>query len=102
MRVRTKIWQLACMAMLFIGGTLAAGAAVLKPEPLVDVALLGQHLGAEHLVVLDGRNEASDGTTFAAGHIPGSVHSSYAHGGWRIERDGIVGQLPPVADLEIR
>src|SRR5699024_7632526 len=102
MRIRILTWRLVCMAMLITGSTLTASAAGVQPGPLVDVNWLAQHLQAEQLVILDVRNETKDGPTFAAGHIPGAVHASYAHGGWRIERDGIVGQLPPVADLEIR
>jgi len=71
-------------------------------EPLVDSAWLSSNLDNENLVVLDVRNRIDGGSaeTFAEGHIPGAVYSNYASGGWRVERDGIVGMLPPVEDLE--
>lgn len=97
------IWHVAVAVILLLGGAFAAVAAP-QPKPLVDVAWLAQHLHDDNLVILDVRSEIDDGnkTPFSAGHIPGSVYSSYTQGGWRVEQDGIIGQLPPVADLEQR
>lgn len=71
-------------------------------DPLVDADWLSSNLGGENLVVLDIRNRIDGGSaeTFAEGHIPGAVYSNYVEAGWRVERDGIVGMLPPVEDLE--
>lgn len=71
-------------------------------DPLVDTDWLAAQLGSDDLVVLDIRNRIDGGSaeTFAEGHIPGAVYSSYTDAGWRVEREGIVGMLPPVEDLE--
>ena len=86
---------------------LAAGAALAVPtaavaEPLVTADWLADRLDAPDLVVLDIRNRIDGGSaeTYAAGHIPGAVYSDYAEAGWRQPRDGVVGMLPPVEDLE--
>ena len=86
-----------------VGAAALTGAAqATDVSPLVDDAWLADHLGQADLVVLDIRNAIDGGSadTFTAGHIPGSVHSDYLRDGWRAERDGVVGMLPPVADLE--
>ncbi len=72
--------------------------------PLVGPAWLEQHRQDANLVIIDIRDDASDETPsgYAAGHIPGAIHSSYLEGGWRLERDGIAAQLPALADLEQR
>ncbi len=87
----------------------AASAAVLLSapiaaagEPLVTADWLADRLDTADLVVLDIRNRIDGGSaeTYAAGHIQGAVYSNYAEAGWRQERDGVVGMLPPVEDLE--
>ena len=71
-------------------------------EPLVDTAWLAERLDDPNVIVLDIRNRIDGGSaeTFALGHIPGAVHSDYASDGWRAERNGVVGMLPPIEDLE--
>lgn len=85
-------------------GTLVAAAsfASFAAEPLVDAAWLSQNLATDNLVVLDIRDPAEDGAAepFPLGHVPGSIHVSYAKGGWRTTVDGIPGMLPPTADLQ--
>lgn len=94
---------------ILLAGALVLGA-VLQPalagaseaKPLVDAEWLHANLDQEDLVVLDVRNAIDGGSaeTFAEGHIPGAVYSNYLTDGWRVERGGIPGQLPPVEDLE--
>lgn len=76
----------------------AAPAMASTATPLVSADWLGQRLGSADLVVLDIRNRIDGGSldTFAAGHIPGSVHSDYLAAGWR----GPDGNLPEIAALE--
>ncbi|MEP7029669.1 MAG: sulfurtransferase [Pseudolabrys sp.] len=92
-------------AMLF-SATLAVSAAGTHAaelsQPLVTPAWLSGHISDAKLVVLDIRS-AIDGSTpeaFAQGHIPGSVHSDYDKGGWRVERSGVPFMVPTTAELE--
>jgi thiosulfate/3-mercaptopyruvate sulfurtransferase len=86
-------------------GVLFATTAVAKAppvNPLVDVEWLARHLDSDDVVVLDIRSQIDGGgrEAYEAGHIPGAMHSSYTDDGWRAPRDGVVGMLPPVAELE--
>lgn len=102
--IRPKaIWPMLVVAVLLLGGASTATASP-PPGPLVEVAWLEQHLHDEGLAILDIRSEVDDGNEvpFTDGHIPGSVHSSYTRGGWRVDRAGISKMLPPVEDLEQR
>ena len=89
---------LATAALLALSGPALADGVT----PLVAGDWLNDRLGADDLVVLDIRNAIDGGSaeTFAQGHIPGSIHSDYLADGWRAPADGIVGMLPPIADLE--
>lgn len=80
---------------LFAGAAAASG-------PLVDTDWLAEHKDREDVVVLDIRNaiDGGDYETFTQGHIPGAVYSNYLEDGWRIERDGVPGVMPDIADLE--
>jgi len=71
-------------------------------RPLVDVAWLLENNGRDDLVVLDVRNELSNGSeaVYRAGHIPGAVYSNYLKSGWRTEIDGVPAQLPRPEALE--
>jgi thiosulfate/3-mercaptopyruvate sulfurtransferase len=91
--------------ILAVTGLLAATSAMAEApavEPLVEPKWLAEHLDNEDLVVLDVRSkiDGSDRQTYEAGHIPGAIYSSYTEDGWRTTRDGVVGMLPPVPDLE--
>jgi thiosulfate/3-mercaptopyruvate sulfurtransferase len=70
--------------------------------PLVSAAWLKQHLGDADVVVLDIRSAIDGGgaEAYAAGHIPGAVHSDYDKAGWRVTRNGVPFMLPTVAELE--
>lgn len=71
-------------------------------EPLVDAKWLNNNLKNSEVFVLDIRNKIDKGSyeTFTEGHIPGSIYSDYLQDGWRTNVDGIIGQLPPIKDLE--
>lgn len=100
----------AAVAAAFGALTLVLGAApaprvALAEEaaaPLVDVAWLLENGQRDDLVVLDVRNELSNGSeaVYRAGHIPGAVYSNYLKSGWRTEVDGVPAQLPPPPALE--
>ena len=91
---------------LFLGvwaPPLAAGAASAAEAPaLVDSAWLAANLDKPELVVLDLRNKLGKQSRkdYLAGHVPGAIYSDYLKDGWRTTVDGVIGQLPPVADLE--
>jgi thiosulfate/3-mercaptopyruvate sulfurtransferase len=72
------------------------------PSALVDADWLNEHLNQDQLVVLDvrsGIDNGGDRGSFQQAHIPGSRYSSYTGDGWRENRDGVQGVLPPVASL---
>jgi thiosulfate/3-mercaptopyruvate sulfurtransferase len=76
--------------------------AVAQAEPLVDGDWLAARSDDPSLVVLDIRNRIDGGSAaeYAKGHIPRAVHSDYLKAGWRTTANGVVGMLPPVAQLE--
>ncbi len=83
-------------------GLIAAGtaqAARLTDAPLVNTTWLSDHLEAEHLLVIDVRDPATESAPFTPGYVPGAVAAPYSTYGWRAERDGIPGMLPPVDDI---
>lgn len=93
MRIRDLVLAAAVSALL-AGPALAA-------EPLVDAAWLRDNLKNPDVVVLDVRDDEKDSAAlFAAGHIPGAIHSDYAKAGWRTKVNDVPGMLPPVASLE--
>ena len=63
------------------------------PGPLASPAWLAEHVG--RVLVLDIRSADA----FAAGHIPGAVHSDYAADGWRVAAGTAGGLLPDVERL---
>jgi len=92
-------------ALLLAASTLAlaAPALAMQPGPLVDATWLKDQLGSDDLVVLDVRSAIDDGgdrASFEAARIPGSRYSNYAKAGWREKRDGVVGLMPGVDELE--
>ncbi len=96
----------AFLAVLLLLGTnlalLSTAPAADDVQPLVDVAWVKSNAARDDVRLLDIRNKIGGGSAavFAEGHIPGSVYSDYLQDGWRSQRDGVPGQLPPVADLE--
>jgi len=81
---------------------IVAHAAAADLQPLVSVQWLNGHLHDANVVVLDIRS-AIDGSTpeaFAQAHIPGSVHSDYDKGGWRVTRGNVPFMVPTKPELE--
>lgn len=97
--------QAVLAALFLLGAVLALPSGVPAAEnvqPLVDVDWVKTNAARNDVRLLDIRNKIGGGSAavFAKGHIPGSVYSDYLKDGWRSKRDGVPGQLPPVADLE--
>jgi len=102
MRPLTLVARLvASLAVLvaFACGAVAADRAV---TPLVSVDWLKQHRADAGVVILDVRSAIDGGgaEAYRRAHIPGSVHSDYDKGGWRVTRNGVPFQLPTTAELE--
>lgn len=93
---------LAVLCTLLQAPALPLAAAEEVVPPLVDVGWLLENLGNDDLVVVDVRNELSEGSeaVYRAGHIPGAVYSNYLKAGWRTEIDGVPAQLPRPETLE--
>jgi thiosulfate/3-mercaptopyruvate sulfurtransferase len=88
-------------AAILFGAALAASVAGAHAEPLVTVEWLNSHRADPDLVVLDIRSIDGGGVqTYAAGHIPGSVHSDYDKAGWRVTRNNVPFMVPTVPELE--
>ncbi|MGE0203998.1 MAG: sulfurtransferase [Hyphomicrobiaceae bacterium] len=93
-----RLKSLIAAALVVGAGSTAAQAA----DPLVDVAWVKANLGKPGIVMLDLRSGAGQPKeAYLKGHIPGSLYTDYAKGGWR-EKDkaGVAGMLPSVAKLE--
>lgn len=75
---------------------------LLAAEPLVDGDWIEANLGNANVVILDVRNKIDKGSkeVYEKGHVPGAIYSNYLEDPWRTTRDGVVGMLPEVADLE--
>jgi thiosulfate/3-mercaptopyruvate sulfurtransferase len=86
------------LALVVFACSPGPASAVGVPGPLVEVAWLKSALSDPGLVILDLRSGGSGAADFAEAHIPRSVHAPYP-GGWRSERDGIVGMLPELKDI---
>ena len=83
------------LALLLAAGFATSAAA----EPLVSVEWLNAHRSEPNLVVLDVRSAIDGGGTeaYLAAHIPGSVHSDYDKGGWRVTVHNVPFMLPSAA-----
>lgn len=97
MPISAKHVLTATTALVFMSGAAAA-------QPLMTPETLSGMLGDENLVIVDIRAGFTEDSaeTFAEGHVPGAVYANYGSYGWRAEVDGVVGQLPPVADIEAK
>jgi thiosulfate/3-mercaptopyruvate sulfurtransferase len=89
-------------AGMVFSAALAASAAGVHAEPLVNVPWLNDHRADSNLVVLDIRSAIDGGgaQAYAAAHIPGSVHSDYDKAGWRVTRNNVPFMVPTTAELE--
>jgi thiosulfate/3-mercaptopyruvate sulfurtransferase len=97
-----RISSLVAVLAIMVFGLLAVAGPALAAQPLVDAAWLKHNGDQPNVVILDVRNKLGKGSeeVYRAGHVPGSIYSDYLKAGWRTKVDGVVGQLPPVADLE--
>jgi len=89
-------------AAILFSAALAASVAGAHAEPLVTVKWLNANRADPDLVVLDIRSAIDGGgaQAYAAGHIPGSVHSDYDKAGWRVTRNNVPFMVPSVPELE--
>jgi thiosulfate/3-mercaptopyruvate sulfurtransferase len=89
-------------AAILFSAALAASVAGAHAGPLVSVEWLNSHRADPDLVVLDIRSAIDGGgaQAYAAGHIPGSVHSDYDKAGWRVTRNNVPFMVPTVPELE--
>jgi thiosulfate/3-mercaptopyruvate sulfurtransferase len=89
------------IATLF-GAALAVSAAAAQAAPLVSVQWLNAHRAEPNLVVLDVRSAIDGGGTkaYLAAHIPGSVHSDYDQGGWRVTVHNVPFMLPTLLEIQ--
>lgn len=88
-------------AMLF-SAALAAASAAAHAAPLVSVQWLDSHRGDPDLVVLDVRSAIDGGgaKAYLEAHIPGSVHSDYDQGGWRVTVHNVPFMLPTILEIQ--
>ncbi|WP_210164903.1 sulfurtransferase [Afifella pfennigii] len=89
----------AALTLAVLIGHAAAATTGPLSGPLVEADWLKANLGREDVVVLDTRSANGENDPYLEGHIPGALSAPYP-GGWRTERDGIPGQLPPLPALE--
>lgn len=101
-RVAFALRNLGFVAAALVALALASPARAEGVTPLVSTGWLKQHLNDADLVVLDVRSAIDGGgaDAYAAGHIPGAVHSDYDKAGWRVTRNGVPFMLPTLAELE--
>jgi len=85
-----------------VATVLAAPLASASVPPLVDNEWLGDRLQDDSVAIIDVRSPIDNGDeiAFSDGHIPGAADGGYADTAWRAERDGVIGQLPPIESLE--
>ena len=93
--------RLISISILLLVASLSSGP-LLAAQPLVDGGWVEGNLGKSDVVVLDVRNKIDKGSkeVYEKGHVPGAIYSNYLEDGWRTTKDGVVGMLPDVADLE--
>ncbi len=90
--------KLSATAAAVLAASNALAFAADAPGPLVDAQWLSDHLDDAQVQIIDLRG--GDENPYAAGHIPGAISAPYGSSGWRAQMDGVIGMLPPVADLE--
>jgi thiosulfate/3-mercaptopyruvate sulfurtransferase len=88
----------AVLGLLLAAGVATAAAA----EPLVSPQWLASHRSDSNLVVLDIRSAIDGGGSkaYLAAHIPGSVHSDYDQGGWRVTVHNVPFMLPSLLEIQ--
>lgn len=81
---------------LLAAGLLAASAS--HAAPLVSADWVDSRVDDQNVVLVDLRKEED----YASGHIKGAVNAPYGEFGWRETVDGVIGMLPPVAQINER
>ena len=91
-----------CGLIAAVGFSLTVAGSAAASDPLVSVEWLKAHSADTNLVVLDIRSAIDGGgaKAYAEAHIPGSVHSDYDKGGWRVTRNNVPFMVPTTAELE--
>lgn len=94
----SRLASLAFLAGLLFASPALAGTA----QPLVGPQWLNEHRQDADLVILDVRSALDGGgeKAYLDGHIPGSVHTDYDKGGWRVMRNNVPFMLPSVPELD--
>jgi len=95
----TRFAWFAALGLLF---GLLMSAAAQAAEPLVSPQWLAQHNKDSDLVILDIRSAIDGGgeKAYLQAHIPGSVHTDYDKGAWRVMRNNVPFMLPSVPELD--
>src|SRR4051794_2862365 len=95
----SRLAPLAALLGLLLGLAVPAWA---DARPLVSPQWLNEHRQEPDLVILDIRSALDGGgeKAYLAAHIPGSVHSDYDRGGWRVMRNNVPFMLPSVPELD--
>jgi thiosulfate/3-mercaptopyruvate sulfurtransferase len=91
---------LALIAAAAFSGALVGSAGA--SDPLVSVGWLKAHGADNNVIVLDIRSAIDGGgaKAYVEAHIPGSVHSDYDKGGWRVTRNNVPFMVPTTPELE--
>lgn len=90
------------MRSLFVmlaGVLLWAGSA--SASPMVSPEWLSERLDDPLVRIIDIRSGISrdNHKSYLRGHVPGAVYANYQKAGWRVERDGVIGMMPPEETL---
>jgi thiosulfate/3-mercaptopyruvate sulfurtransferase len=97
------IYRFALPALLFgLLFGLVLPAAAEPAQPLVSPQWLNEHRQDADIVVLDIRSAIDGGgeKAYLEAHIPGSVHTDYDKGAWRVMRNNVPFMLPSVPELD--
>jgi thiosulfate/3-mercaptopyruvate sulfurtransferase len=94
--------RLAAFSLLVIAALAPAPAGAEPATPLVSPQWLSEHQKTPDLVVLDIRSAIDGGgeKAYLEAHIPGSVHTDYDKGAWRVMRNNVPFMLPSVPELD--
>jgi len=96
----SRLAAFAVFALLALG--FATPAAANSAGPLVSPQWLFEHQKDADVVVLDIRSAIDGGgeKAYLEAHIPGSVHTDYDKGAWRVMRNNVPFMLPSVPELD--
>ena len=97
-----RIMRVASSCMIALVFASWAWVAHAGTPPLVDVLWIKDNSCKPGVVVLDIRNAITGDSveTYKRGHIPCAVYSDYIKDNWRVEINGVPGQIPSVKKME--